>query len=448
MKDYLTKLIARKNKELADLKKRNDESTDINEVKTIGSQIENVNAEINEAEKQLNAIEADEAKEAEKETDEARSAFNPSAALNVVATAKMNEKRSDEDNDELGSMEYRKAFMNYVQRGVKSDILKFEQRDDAVGVASELGVLLPKTIVQEIMTGVEKVYGQLYSRVRKTNIKGGVKYPIGSFSATFKRIKETGVGSAPSDRQKPGSVTGYVEFSYNIGEIRIARTLLQTVLSVPAFEKEVAKVIISAYVKAMDTEIMTGVSSQGEMEGILTEAAKVTSRIPAANIIEFTEADMADWKSWQTKLFAKIPLSMRGLNPEFAMTANTYEANIKTLVDDNNRPVASETFNPVDGAEIARFKGKNVVFVEEDILGNFNDIDLSGETPDSPYFGMYWVPEEAYAINTNMEFTMIKYFDQEKNEYVDKALVINDGKVLDPKYIYLLKKKASDEITA
>jgi len=444
MKDYLNKLIARKNTELANLKKRNEESTDINEVKTIGSQIESVNAEINEAEKQLAAIEAEEAKEDEKETEEARSAFNPNAALNVVSTTKV-EARSEE-TDELSSMEYRKAFMNYVQRGEKSSILKFEKRDDDVGVATDLGVLLPKTVVQEIITGVEKVYGQLYARVRKTNIKGGVRYPIGSFSATFKRIAETGENGAPSDRQNPGEVNGYVQFSYNIGEIRIARTLLQSVLSVPAFEKEVAKVIVEAYVKAMDTEIMIGDPEKGEMEGILTEAGKVSSRIKASNIIEFTEADMADWTKWQEKLFAKIPLSMRGLKPQFAMTANTYEANIKTLKDDNNRPVYNETFNPVDGAERATFKGKEVCFVEEDILGNFNDIDVSEDSEDSPYFGMYWVPEEAYAINSNMEFTMMRYFDQEKNEYVDKALVINDGKVLDPKYIYLLKKV--DEITA
>lgn len=437
MKDYLIKLIARKNKELADLKKRNDESEDINEVKTIGSQIEGVNAELAEAQAQLDKIEADEKKE-EKEEGEERSAFNPSAAV-TVATAKLNESRS-EGSDELGSMEYRKAFMNYVQRGTKSSVLKFEQRgNDASGVAEDLGVLLPSTVVQEIIKGVEKVYGQLYSRVKKTNIKGGVKYPIGSFSATFHRIAENG----KSDRQKAGSVngsTGSVTFTYNIGEIRIATSLLQSVLSVPVFEQEVAKVIIEAYVKAMDVEIMTGDSEDGEMEGILTEAEKENSRIPAGNIIEFTAADMADWTKWQEKLFAIIPLSMRGLNPEFVMTANTYEANIKTLKDDNNRPVYNETFNPVDGSEISRFKGKDVVFVEEDILANFNDAE------DGDYFGMYWVPEKGYAINTNMEFTMIRYFDQELNQYVDKALVINDGKVLDPKYIYLLKK--ADEITA
>lgn len=443
LKEYLQNLIKNKkeqrqklNDSLIECESKEQRSSILNTINTLDS-------EIRDGEAQIANIEAEEAAKAAADSNEARNAFNPNAALNVVqktVTQNAGEARSEENP--LATMEYRKAFMNYVQRGVKSEILKFEKRDgDAVGVASDLGVLLPETIVQEIITGVEKVYGQLYSRVRKTNIKGGVKYPIGSFSATFKRIKETGVGSAPSDRQKAGSAPGYVEFSYLIGEIRIARTLLQSVLSVPAFEKEVAKVIIEAYVKAMDTEIMVGDPDDGEMTGILTELAKGNQgrfKDYTDHVIEFTPEDMADWTKWQEKLFAVIPLSMRGMKPQFAMTANTYEANIKTLHDDNNRPVYNETFNPVDGAERSTFKGKEVAFVEEDILANFNDAD------EGDFFGMYWVPEEAYAINSNLQFTMVKYFDQEKNEYVDKALVINDGKVLDAKYIYLLKKKDSE----
>lgn len=437
MKDYLLKLIARKQKELADLKKRNEESTDINEVKTIGSEIEKVNEEIKEAEEQLKEVEKDEEKEVEKENEENRSAFNPNAALNVLSTTKMNERKNENtETDPRATMEYRTAFMNYMTKGiVDKKVLKFEERVDATGTSADLGVLIPTTVIQKIIEDVEKIYGQLYSRVLKTNLQGGVKYPIGSFSATFKRITETG---AVSDRQDAGGVTGSVEFSYNIGEIRIARTLLQVVLSVNAFEEKFAEVVAKTYVQAMDKEIMTGNPASNQMTGILTEADKGGSgRIPTANIIEFTAEEMADWKSWQTKLFAKIPLSMRALRPEFVMTANTYEANIKTLSDDNNRPVYAETYNPVTGDETATFKARPVCFVENDILADFNDAD------DGDYFGMYWVPEEAYAINTNYEFTVVDYFDHETNQYVKKALVINDGKVLDPKYIYLLKKSVT-----
>ncbi len=456
MKDYLKKLIARKKNELKAKEEKMKNSQDIEEVRSLGETLIALRDEINDAEEQLAKLEEDDNnkddnKDADKDNNtddnnddananEGRSAngFNPNATLNVLGQARMNNRGQEFDidsNDPRATMEYRKAFMNYIQRGeINRDVLLFESRTDATGTSSELGVLIPTTVIQKIITDVEKVYGQLYSRVLKTNLQGGVKYPIGSFSATFKRITETTV----SDRQNAGGVTGSVEFSYKIGEIRMARTLLQTILSVPVFEEEFAKVIVKAYVQAMDKEIMNGQDANNECVGILTEAKKSSgSRIPAANIITFTAAEMADWKAWQEKLFAKIPLAMRGLNPEFAMTANTYEANIKTLTDDNNRPVYNETFNPVDGSEISKFKGKNVAFVEEDVLKNFND------AADGDYFGMYWVPEEAYAINSNMEFTVVDYFDHEKNQYIKKALVINDGKILDPKYIYLLKKSVT-----
>lgn len=438
MKEYLEKLIAAKKKKIEELRNKIKTAETADEVRSLGESLDTVTAEMQEAQTQLEGLNVPKGEE--------RSNFNPNGMLSVGG-ATMNEQR-DSTEDPLGTMEYRTAFMNYVQRGTVNDVLRkqMERRTaDDQNESTDLGILLPSTVIQQIIKDVEKVYGQLYSRVKKTNIKGGVKYPIGSFSATFHRITENG---APTARQNAGSIDDdYVSFTYNIGEIRIAQTLLANVLSVPVFEAELAKTIVEAYVKAMDKEIMTGVATNNEMEGILTEAGKVSSRINASHIIEFTEDDMKDWKSWQTKLFAKIPLSMRSLRPEFVMTANTYEANIKTLHDDNNRPVYSETFNPVDGAEISRFKGRDVVFVEEDILGNFNDIDVGDESTDSPYFGMYWVPEQAYAINTNLEFFVKRYFDDEKNQWVDKALVINDGKVLDPKYIYLLKKVAT-EVTA
>lgn len=450
MKDYLKKLIERKKKELKEKEERMQKSDNIDEVRSLGDALLALRDEINDAEKQLAELEKEEKdnkddnqddnnKDNKDDADEGRSAngFDPNAALNVLGQARMNNRSQEvvNNDDPRATMEYRQAFMNYIQRGeINRDVLQFEARADATGTASDLGVLIPTTIIQKIITDVEKVYGQLYSRVLKTNLQGGVKYPVGSFSATFKRITET----TTSDRQKAGEVSGYVEFSYKIGEIRMARTLLQTVLSVAVFEEEFTKVIVKAYVKAMDKEIMIGEDSNNECVGILTEAKKTSgSRIPASNIISFTAAEMANWKTWQEKLFAKIPLAMRGLNPEFAMTANTYEANIKTLADDNNRPVYNETYNPVDGSEISKFKGKNVAFVEEDVLKNFND------AADGDFFGMYWVPEEAYAINSNMEFTVVDYFDHDKNQYVKKALVINDGKILDPKYIYLLKKSTS-----
>ena len=456
MKDYLNKIIVSRSKSIEDLRAKIKASESADEVRALGETLQTMLDELNEAKAKLDELDKEDNKDdgegngegasneggaSNDEGGENRSAFKPMKTIGGV-TMKGNLFENRANDNAVSTMEERTAFMNYYLRGEKSEYLRYETRSDAAGTSSNLGVLIPQTVIQEIIKEIEKVRGVLYSKVCKLNVKGGVKFPIGSFTATFHRISETG----KSDRQNAGGIgADSVVFSYKIGEIRLARTLLQTVLSVPVFEQELANVIVEAYVGAMDDEILNG-DGNDEMNGILTEAAKVSgSRIPSSNIIEFTEVDMEDWKLWQTKLFAKIPLGMRKYRPEFVMSAGTYEANIKTLYDNNNRPVYAETFNPIDGDETSSFKGKEVAFVENDVFGDFDDIDVSVGSTDSPFFGMYWVPSKAYAINSNLEFSVRDYFDEETNQYVKKAIVINDGNVLNGGFIFLLKKVAIAE---
>lgn len=453
MKKFLTDLIARKNKEMESLKnelgglKPDENGESLKRATAIGENLVALRDEITEAETKLAELDKGDEGNGDGNTpdtgDGARS-FNPLASYSLQRGVTIDD---IEDKEPRSTMEYRTAFKNYVQNGDSADVLQYRNskgtiltgvqvREAGPNVLADVGVLLPTTVVQEIMKGVEKVYGQLYSRVRKMNVKGGIKFPIGEFGATFTRIAQE--SGTQATEEKGGKVTGYVEFSYKFGSIRITQTLLSSVISVPAFEAELSKVIVETYVKAMENEILNGDGASNQMEGILTEAKKLSgSRVPAGNIIEFTEADMLDWKKWQEKLFAKIPLSMRNLRPVFVMTANTYEANIKTLADDNNRPVYAETFNPVDGTEKATFKGREVVFVEEGLnIENFNDAS------DGEFFGLYLVPDKAYGVNTNLEFAVRVFYDEARDVWVNKAIVMNDGKILDPKYLYLLKKKA------
>ena len=423
LKAKIANLNKRAESVLADiLKESNDETR-----AALGETLAALRADINEAEEML--AQAEEQENGDDNGDEGEGNGNPAEgrSFNPVASFGVPAARGVQtDTDALATMEYRKAFKEFVQRGTMSNVLK---RADAENVSGDLGVLLPNTIVKDIIKGVEKVYGQLYSKVRKTNVKGGVQYPIGAFSATMYwdgtagTDKEHGV----TEKQKAGGVTSYIQFTYHIGEIRIAQSLLQSVVTVEAFEAEIVKALVEAYVKAMDEAILNG-DGVKQPEGIL-----VSDRV--TNVIEFTADDMADWKSWQKKLFAKIPLSMRKLRPEFVMTAETWESNIMTLEDTNGRPVYRETYNPETGDERATFKGREVAFVEEGGVKSF-DTASAGDC-----FGIYWVPSEAYLINSNMQFSYKKYFDENTNQYITKALVICDGKVLDPKYIYVLKKK-------
>lgn len=53
--------------------------------------------------------------------------------------------------------------------------------------------------------------------------------------------------------------------------------------------------------------------------------------------------------------------------------------------------------------------------------------------------GIFWTPND-YAINTNQAFGMKRYYDEERNEWVNKALTIVDGKIVDPYGCYLITK--------
>lgn len=409
----LQELIKEKQLRMSEINDLIEKSEDIVEVKNLGKEKRSLEKDIEKLTKAMNK----------------ERGLDPLASYGIDKVVERNDNK-----DPLSTMEYRSAFMNYVQKGTYSDVLK---RADSEQVSGDLGILLPNTIVNEVIKGVEKVYGQLYSRVKKTNLKGGVQYPLGAFSANMYWQGTNGADTEHgiTEKQKAGSINGYVQFTYHLGEIRIAQSLLQSVVTVDVFEAEIIKSLVEAYVKAMDEVILNG-DGVKQPEGILTEANKGDSRIPAGNIVTFTETEMTDWTVWQKKLFAKIPLSMRSLRPEFVMTADTFESNIMTLKDANDRPVYRETYNPVTGDESASFKGRNVVFVEEGGIKSFDTASAND------YFGIYWVPEKAYALNSNMQFSYKKYFDEATNQYITKGLVIVDGKVLDPKYIWLLKKAA------
>lgn len=337
------------------------------------------------------------------------------------------------NEDPYATTEYRMAFKEYVQRGtpIPANLNpRMEQRaggDLGPTVAADLGMIIPTTIMNEFITKVSKVYGQLYSKVRKLNIQGGVKFPISDLKANFKWITETTV----SDRQKAGDIKEYIEFSYNIGEIRVSQTLLSQVVTLAMFEQEIVRIMLEAYVEAMDKGIMSG-SGAGQMLGILNDT-RVTSN--PGHTIEFTAAEFSDWEKWRKKLFSIIPLSKRGQG-EFIFTAGTVEANLLTMKDANNRPIFKEAteLNVGESATSGRFYGREVTLVEPDIVADFETAG-SGDV-----VGIYWIPND-YAINTNLAFGMKRYFDENKNEWVNKGLTIVDGKMLDVSGCYIIKKK-------
>lgn len=433
-KKILLKRMARLTAKKTKLVERCNASQDATEVRSLTEELSDVNAEIEETQDELNEIEAKEKRQAEAQTQlEQRSAGVPANATLVNGNTNTvgsftTEKRDGEDI--FATMEYRKAFMAYAQRG-KAIPANFVKRDGSPANTATLGATIPTTVLNEFINEIRKVYGNLYSKVRKLNIQGAVKIPISQLQATFKWITEDTV----SPRQDGGKIDDFVEFSYNMAEIRVSQSLLSSIVSLDLFEREIVRIMMIAYMQAMDTGIVKG-TGRGQMLGILSDP-RVTGQ--ADHIIEMTAADFSNWTAWRKKFFAKLPLGYRA--GEFIFPLATVDTYLETMADNNNNPV----FRQATGLEVndgdstnpnGRFFGRDISLVEPDIIADFDSANAGDVV------GIFWQPNE-YAINTNMQFGMRRYFDEDRNEWVNKMLTVVDGKVLNPKGIYLIKKKAN-----
>ena len=419
-KKILEKKLARLNAKKNGLAARCQASSDVNEVRELTNQLEDVNAEIEETQAEIDAINAEEAERSAQAEAEVREVPAQAQLVNgnVTASFQTNPVQVREENP-TESIEYRKAFMAYVQKGIAMP----ESRNGEVTSTAESGAAIPITVMNEVINTVRKRYGNLYSKVRKLSVPGGVEIPIGSLEASFKWINESTV----SPRQKVNKL-GKISFGYHTAEIRLAQTFLSQILTLSAFEAELTRVIAVAYLKAMDYGIVNG-SGDGSMLGILNDS-RVT------NTITMTAAKMSNWTAWRKDFFAHIPLGYRA--GEFIFAASTVDAYLETMADSNNNPI----FRQATGLEVndgdamnpnGRFFGREIALVEPDILPDFDSANASD------VIGIFWQPDE-YAINENFGFTMRRYFDEETNEWVDKALTVVDGKVLNPTGFYKIVK--------
>lgn len=409
-KSILERKLARLTEKKNTLSARAMASEDVNEVRNINATLTDVNAEIEETTAEIEAI-----------NEEERAAVPASAELrNAEIVGAFTSPAKTEETRDLSiyeTLEYRTAFMKYVTTGEKMVV-----RGEAINTG-DTGAVIPVTVMNEVINTVRKRYGNLYNKVRKVSVQGGVEYPIAALSAKFKWINEKTV----SPRQRVGNADKIV-FKYNTAEIRIAQTFLSSVVSLPAFEAKVAEVIAIAYLEALDEGIVNG-SGDGSMLGILNDP-RIT------NTITMTAAQINDWKAWRKNFFSKLPLGYRA--GEFIFPVGTVDAYLETMSDANNNPI----FKQATGLEVndgdavnpnGRFFGRDIALVEPDIIADFDTAEVGD------VIGVFWQPSE-YAINENFGFTMRRYFDEETNEWVDKAIVVVDGKVLNPNGYYKIIK--------
>lgn len=426
MKEFLKKLLKQKEEKRSTLKQRGDSSEDVQVVRSIIGEVEEIDKEILELRQQIEALPDEPIAGGATPPIEGRSqgvvGNGGSAGLaNVLASFGLQQRSGDTEDDPYATLEYRKAFMTYARTGEVSGPLKLEKRADATTTTTDAAAVIPTTILNEVIRKLS-VYGQVYQRVRKLNVQGGLQVPISSLIPVATWINET----TPSDRQKLDA-SSHVTFTYFGLECRISQTLLTNVTTLSVFEETLTELMWEAMVKALDKAVIAG-TGVGQPLGIT-----IDTRVPAANKVTLNETEILEYQEWKRKVFSKMPLAYKA-GATFFLASSTFETYIDGMVDKNGQPVGRVNLNITNGVQ-ERFGGKEVIQVEDDIIAPF---DTANE---GDVIGVY-VNLRNYAINTNLQLTLVRYMDHDANQIVDKAILIADGKLLDPNGVIIITKGA------
>ena len=420
MRKYLEKRLAKLIAKRDSLATRAAETQDINELRSINTQIDEINDDIRDINEQIADIDA---RGGEPEavptptpaganmvtTPATERGFNPLARYSAPAAAPAT-------TDVYNSNEYRKAFMEHVCRGTA---IPAEMR--ATTTTTDMSVVIPTTLMNEIIQKLD-TYGSIWAKVRKLNIQGGVEIPILSLKPEATWISET-----QSSADKKLQINQSISFSYFGIECKIAQTIFVNVLILDQFEKLFTQLAVEAVIRKVEEGVVKGTGT-GQMTGVT-----VDTRVPAANVIEMTEAEFGDWAKWKKLVFAKMKKAYR--RGEFIMAQSSFDAHIDAMVDKQGQPIGRVNYG-IDGGETYRFGGKVVETVEEDIIADF-DSAAAGDVV------AIFINLSDYGVNTNMQMTTTRWVDNDTNEIKNKVLMILDGKLIDPNGVLIIKKKAS-----
>lgn len=429
MRDKLQKMLAAKEARKAELAEKAKTTEDIQELRDISAELDTLNTEMNELRNMI--------AEAEKKVDEEEFRSQkpvpqvPEGKLSPMATFAAKEERREEDP--WNTVEYRKAFMEFAKTGkVTPELRSGDQPTDAFAGVTDLAAIVPTTILNEIIREL-KVRGQVFNRVRKLSVKGGVQVPILSLKPEAKWVGE-GSGARQQVEAKDS-----VTFSYHGLEVKVATSLLADTVTLDSFESTLRDLIVEAMVEALDKAIISGDGNSKPL-GITKD-----TRVPSDNIVTLSPSEIGSWAAWKKKVFAKMPLAYKA-GAAFYMASGTFESYIDGMVDQNGQPVGRVNYGITDGPQ-ERFGGKEVILVEDDVIAPYDDANGPVDSDPGDVIAIY-ANLNNYAINSNMQLALFRYFDHDTNQWVDKAIMIADGKLLDPHGVIIVRKGADEGDTA
>lgn len=315
--------------------------------------------------------------------------------------------------DFSNTVDYRKAFMNYVTKG--TSIPGEFKNANSNTKTTDVGEMIPETVLARIIEKMEAT-GMILPLVTRTAYKGGLTIPTSTVKPTATWVSE-GTGS---DKQK--KTTGSITFAYHKLRCAISNSLEVDVMALPIFETTFVNNVVEAMTKALEQSIING-DGLGKPKGILTETVVEGQNIDVAKTGDISYKTLVDAEGL-------IPLSYEN-GAVWFMTKKTFMSFIG-IVDNNKQPIARVNYG-IGGQPERILLGRRV------ILNDYmNSYDSTGAT--EHIFAFLFNPKD-YILNTNLNITIKRYEDNDTDDMVTKALMLVDGKVIDKNSLVTLTKK-------
>lgn len=315
--------------------------------------------------------------------------------------------------DKYATMQYRKAFMDYVVRGTA---IPTEYRADAVTKTTDVGAVIPTTVLNQIVEKLEST-GMILALVTRTAYKGGVAIPVSTVKPVATWVAE---GAGSEKQKKTTAKDGMVTFAYHKLRCAVAVSLEVDNMAMSAFETLLINNIVEAMTKALEQAIISG-SGTGQPKGIVKETPATGQAIETASL-SYTDL---------VKVEGALPQAYEA-GAVWCMSKSTFMGFVG-MTDSNGQPIARVNYG-IAGKPERVLLGRPVVCC--DYLNSFD----AASTGDVVAFVFRF---KDYILNTNYAMGVKKYEDTDTDDLVTKGIMLADGKVVDKNSLVTLKKKAS-----
>lgn len=336
----------------------------------------------------------------------AAGAGNVVTGQQALANVEKREAAEDADEDPKNSVEYRRAFRDYVMRGKKSDLL-IQHRTDANTLTSDVSAVIPPVLVNQILEKAES-YGMILPLVTKTNYAAGMEIPI----ATLKPVASWVGEGETSDRQKY-TADKKLTFTYHKLRCEVSISMEVSVMALSAFEQKVVETVARAMVVAKENAIFNGTGS-GQPKGILTETPVDGQAIKIGSGAGVTYQTLVDAE-------AALPEEYEG-NAKWFMSKKSFMAFVG-IVDNNGQPIARVNYG-IGGKPERTLLGREVV-----TTGTYLPSFVKAPNADTTFAFIFDMSD--YILNSSYDMGISKKQDWDTEDMLTKAVTACDGKVAD-----------------